>query len=51
LRSCGAILLAEDGGTEIIEALFKGEHNEPRFRGIGDPQRFRLQGSAQDHGR
>jgi hypothetical protein len=35
-KSAAAILLAEDGGTEIIEALFKGEYNEPRFRGMSE---------------
>jgi ribosome-associated translation inhibitor RaiA len=34
VRAAGAILLAEDGGPEIVDAFLKGEHFEPRFRGI-----------------
>jgi hypothetical protein len=33
-RAAAAILLGEDGGPEIVDAFLKGEHFEPRFRGI-----------------
>jgi hypothetical protein len=33
-RGAAAVLLCEEGGAELASALFKGEHDEPRFRGI-----------------
>jgi hypothetical protein len=35
-RAAAAILLGEEGGAEIAGAFFKGEHYEPRFRGLSD---------------
>ncbi len=33
-RAAAAIILGENGGAEVADAFFAGDHDEPRFRGI-----------------